>query len=232
MSRSTALRRDFSHSEKVQYVFEGMTEGRGDSVTEDAFVSMFHTLRISIGSEMLKEIYDNAASSRARGMTHGEFQVFSEQYPTILDSLCFRLRDSEEDARQQLQLARLRERIDGLKDAEASLLEQHRRALDGLDDRRATLDDAESAVASAAATCTLFLLVLHLHHCLQALLLFSQLSLQAAPPGKMRRRLRSLRRVVLGPPTVVLLKGHVRVPEHPGGFLLQRGLVGSQGTRH
>ena len=123
---------------------------------------------------MLRDIYENAAASKARGMTHGEFQVFGEQYPTvcrrfsrsfppsppprppptpqILDSLCFRLRDSEEDARQQLQLARLRERIDGLKGAEATLLEQHRHALDGLDGLRATLDDAESAVASASAT--------------------------------------------------------------------------------
>eukprot|EP01059_Diplonema_ambulator_P001550 TRINITY_DN1130_c0_g1_i1.p1 TRINITY_DN1130_c0_g1~~TRINITY_DN1130_c0_g1_i1.p1 ORF type:complete len:502 (+),score=140.16 TRINITY_DN1130_c0_g1_i1:33-1508(+) len=150
---------DATHTQKVRHVFDVMTRD-GSVINFDEWRTAFQRLRIDLGSDTIKELFDNAAVSNKVTMRFAEFQMFSEQYPTILDCLYYRSKDDSEDKRQQQEIDDLRNQIQKARDKEVEACDAHRDASLQLEDCKRNMGSLELQYQDAidkANSCKMYL---------------------------------------------------------------------------
>eukprot|EP01060_Flectonema_neradi_P035463 TRINITY_DN6533_c3_g1_i1.p1 TRINITY_DN6533_c3_g1~~TRINITY_DN6533_c3_g1_i1.p1 ORF type:complete len:609 (+),score=160.92 TRINITY_DN6533_c3_g1_i1:55-1881(+) len=97
-----------THSEKVRVVYDELDARKARTVSYDDWSTLFTRLRLTspdgpFTDETVHDLFHKKADRNEDGyVSFSEFQVFSEMYPKLLDSMYFRCRDQvQHDLRSQ-----------------------------------------------------------------------------------------------------------------------------------
>eukprot|EP01060_Flectonema_neradi_P007632 TRINITY_DN1534_c3_g1_i1.p1 TRINITY_DN1534_c3_g1~~TRINITY_DN1534_c3_g1_i1.p1 ORF type:complete len:568 (+),score=153.70 TRINITY_DN1534_c3_g1_i1:88-1704(+) len=107
-----------THDEKVAAVFEELDVNNNRVIESDEFSRAFRVHGFDFSTATVSDLFMRSDANGDSVLSFSEFQRFAEMYPTLLDSLYFRIRDYWEDFRQKQAINASREAFDATKDRE------------------------------------------------------------------------------------------------------------------
>ena len=107
-----------THDEKVRAVFEEVDVNNNHSVEPEEFRRAFRAHAFDFSAATVADLFAKADTNQDGLLSLPEFQRFCEMYPTLLDSLYFRIRDYWEDFRQKQSINAARESLEANKESE------------------------------------------------------------------------------------------------------------------
>ena len=117
-SRTAANGRDTStYEEKTASVFEEMDLQNKRLLSADDFQKTFALHGMELSSATILDIFTKCDANGDGFLSYTEFQMFSEQYPTLLDSLYHRLKHYWADMKFQEQMRAEQEQLERLRNA-------------------------------------------------------------------------------------------------------------------
>eukprot|EP01063_Lacrimia_lanifica_P016810 TRINITY_DN2338_c0_g1_i1.p1 TRINITY_DN2338_c0_g1~~TRINITY_DN2338_c0_g1_i1.p1 ORF type:complete len:535 (+),score=246.08 TRINITY_DN2338_c0_g1_i1:104-1708(+) len=140
---------DASHEEKVQCCFDE-ADANGNRVVEpEEFRRAFRVHSFDFSSATVTDLFAKADHDGDGVVTFPEFQRFAEMYPTLIDSLYFRIRDYWEDMRQQQAIQTADDRLRQQAEAARLAAAGHEEAVQATRRQEHRLEAAECAVKDA-----------------------------------------------------------------------------------
>ncbi|KAJ9460095.1 hypothetical protein DIPPA_29640 [Diplonema papillatum] len=138
---------DASHDEKTRAVFEELDVNGNKVIESEEFKRGFRALNFDLSAATVVDLFAKADANRDGVISSGEWQRYTEVYPTMLDSLYFRARDHWEDFRQKQEIKAARDELEAKKEAEKQAHAVHLEAQHATNTQEKRLAAAELALA-------------------------------------------------------------------------------------
>ncbi|KAJ9450392.1 calmodulin-like protein containing EF hand domain [Diplonema papillatum] len=104
--------------EKQRSVFDELTSKNARGFNVDSFTTVLHRLRIEYPSHTIGDMFRKADVNNDAIISYDEWRTLSELYPTLLDSLYFRIKDYWTDNRQHQDMETAKRRLQELRERE------------------------------------------------------------------------------------------------------------------
>ena len=107
-----------THEEKVRAVFDELDVNNNRTLEPEEFRRGFRAHSFDFPAAVVADLFSRADANQDGVLSPPEFQRFAELYPTLLDSLYFRIRDYWEDFRQKQSIDQAHEALEANKETE------------------------------------------------------------------------------------------------------------------
>eukprot|EP01065_Artemidia_motanka_P030111 TRINITY_DN36127_c0_g1_i1.p1 TRINITY_DN36127_c0_g1~~TRINITY_DN36127_c0_g1_i1.p1 ORF type:complete len:644 (+),score=211.60 TRINITY_DN36127_c0_g1_i1:57-1988(+) len=142
-----------THDEKVRILFDELDTRRSRSLGMEELRRGFRVAGLDFTAVTSDDLFKKADCDRDGVISYPEWQRFCELYPTLTDSLYFRLKTHYEHAAQEQRCLETRNRRAALVEAERRYKERYDQSQLDADDAARRLNDADRALADVTARC-------------------------------------------------------------------------------